>query len=63
MLNCAKDGITSIKRYAEMKKHKDCMIAVNIQKDGHSLQKFINKKSSTTVRARKAEIMIASFIA
>lgn len=63
MLNCAKDDVTSIKRPGNTKKHSDCMIAVNIQKDRHSLPKFAEKESSTTVRARKSEIMIAFFIA
>lgn len=60
-LNCSKDGTTTLKRHAHSVKHIEHSKAAEIQKPS-SIQKFTNAETFATRRARKAEIMIATFL-
>jgi len=63
-LKCEQDGITTLKRHSNSRKHRDNIAAVKIQKEDRSdLLKMSEEISSVTIRARKIEILVSLFIA
>lgn len=62
-LKCGNDGITSLKRHAKTKTHKDFRNAIQIQKDERQdISEITQKAMSANLRARKLEIQISLFL-
>lgn len=62
-LNCAKNGITALKRHALSKKHMERCKTIDSVGADRMPKHTVSTENSSTTKARQAEIMIASLIA